>query len=168
MNTSRTADELLASLGPLTSKETKSLLAQLALRVKNTTSPKGERDSETWADCVAEALNAALGSSAGSALVRKEMLASAAWTPVRQFLEEARFLDLSVREKQSVYRLVARLLVKYADRIATRRGVPLSPHFVASCAGHVATAFDDAFPGYLASGLAHVVVRKLCAERLAA
>lgn len=158
----RTADELLATLGPLSTKETKALLAQLALQTNKTSTARGERDSETWAACVADALSDAIGSSSAGQLVRKEMLAATAWKPVQAFLEEAGFLDLNVREKRAVYQMLARLLVQHADRISSRRDIPLTPHFVASCAGHIGVVFDGAFPGYLASGLAHIVVKRLC------
>lgn len=159
----RTADELMAALGPISTKEAKLLLAKLALQHRKTNTNQGERDAETWASCVADAMREAVGSTAGAQLIRKEMLATAAWEPVERFLTDARFTDLSVPEKQATYQMLARLLVQYADRIANRRDVTLSPHFVASCAGHIGVVFESAFPGYLASGLAHIVVKRLCA-----
>lgn len=73
----------------------------------------------------------------------------------------AKLADLEVRQRQSFYGLLARLLVKHAHSIARHTGAPLSPRLVANCASAVAGIFESSFPGYLKAGLARVVARKM-------
>lgn len=152
--------ELVGSLGV---EQRKELLAYLALEQQATKQPS--RDLEMWSVAVVEALDKAIGPSIGALVIRKQLSASTAWNPVAQFMEASRLQDLTVVERQGIYTLLAKLLVKHAREVAQRSGAPLSGKLVASCAGNLPGVFDGAFPGYLAAGLAPMVARSLSRQR---
>lgn len=78
-------------------------------------------------------------------------------------MRASRLQDLTVPERLLAYRLLAGLLVDYADDLSRRTGAPLSLRLVTSCADKLAGVFDQAFPGYVAAGLAPVVARQMAA-----
>lgn len=150
----------------LPASERKTLLARLAL-TSQTQENKQSRDQDLWAQAVYEALQRALGSGDGAAqgpaMIRRVLGASSAWAPVSDFMTSSRLQNLSVTERYSVYTLLARLVVDYAHKLANRIGAPLGAKLVGTCAVNVSSLFDNAFPGYVQSGLAHIVARQLAA-----
>jgi hypothetical protein len=72
---------------------------------------------------------------------------------------------LKVVERQSVYMMLARLVIDKAKYVASSSNATLGPRLVGTCAANIAGVFDAAFPGYLASGLAHLVAKQLVAQR---
>lgn len=156
-------DSVLASALAMSPGERKQLLARLSL-AQNAERAEG-RDLEMWVAGVSRALAAAQGHGAGDShavmLVRRVLGPSQAWEPVAEFLARSGFDKLEVTSRQSVLYMLASLLVKYAAGVARNVGAPLTPKFVAGCSQHVAAVFDNAFPGYLAAGLAPLVARRL-------
>ena len=94
-------------------------------------------------------------------LVKRAVAAPTAWTPVADFMAASRLDTLQVIERQSVYRMLAGLVIERAKQIGSYNGAPLSAKLVATVASNVAAIFEAAFPGYLKAGLALVVARRL-------
>lgn len=140
------------------------VLDQLALRQQTTEAAK-PRDLDMWSQAVYDALQDALGASAGALggplIVKRTVGTQSAWKPVDEFLRHSKLGALPVRERLSVYGMLARLLVKHAQFVARKSGAPLSPKLVGSCTGNIAGVFEQAFPGYLFAGLAPIVARRL-------
>lgn len=148
------------ALGP---KERKLLLASLALAERP--EQAGGRDLDMWALGVARALGDAAGAGAGGGygelLVRRSLAPASAWQPVAEFMERAGLSGLEVVRRQSVYFMLADLLVQYSASVAAKVGAPLTPRFVANNARHVGAVFENAFPGYLGAGMAPLVAARL-------
>lgn len=161
--------ELLVKAQTLTARQRQELLDQLSLANKMTRSADQDRDLDMWATAVYEALTDRVASSEpsgyGRLLVKQLLAPSQNWRPVQNFMEESRLCELKVVERASVYFMLAELLVKHAERIASRNGAPLGPKLVGSCAHGIAGVFDQAFPGYLRAGLAKIAARQLVASR---
>jgi hypothetical protein len=142
----------------------KKLLALLSLDLQTSDSPDA-RDVDMWGEAVYEAICATLGPSDGAAhgpqVVRRLMVANAAWSPFAEFMEVGRMNNLRPAEKYAVFRLLAKLLVARARRVAQRADIPLTPKLVAQNVQHIRGIFDNAFPGYLANGLVGSVSRML-------
>ncbi|MGL4650229.1 MAG: hypothetical protein ACRC1H_12545 [Caldilineaceae bacterium] len=157
-------NKALASAQALTEDQRRELIAQLSLDLHSKGTPK-DRDIEMWATAVHEALQDALGGALGAQVgvlaVKKVVGAASAWAPVEEFMRRSKLQESQSRERLSLYRLLADLMVNYARKIARHTGAPLSLKLVANCSPHLAGLFDAAFPGYLASGLAHVVAARL-------
>ena len=156
--------ELLALANKLPATEKQQLLDHLALQAQTT--PVGsERDVDMWSVAIHEALQHALGAAGGALggpiLVKRVVGSPSSWKPVDAFMKASKMSDLQVRERQSVYGLLADLLVKHARYVARRSGAPLSPKLVGNCTGSISGVFDAAFPGYLEAGLAPIVARRL-------
>jgi hypothetical protein len=147
--------------------EQKILLARLALSQQ--AQKPGDRELEMWAVGVQTALAGVSGGEAGAAqgvmLIRRSLAASSCWAPVTDFMERAGFAGLEVSKRQSVYLMLADLLVKYAAAVSRKVSAPLTAKFVANNAQHIAAIFDNAFPGYVAAGLAPMVAARLVAPR---
>ncbi len=159
-----TVEGLLAAAEQLNAADRKTLLAHLALN-EQTSSQGSGRDLDMWAQAVYEALVQAVGTEAGAgqgpALVKRSLGLPAAWAPVVAFMEASKLRSLTVTERQSVYALLAKMVVQNARFISRKSGAPLSAKLVGNCATHVASLFDNAFPGYVSSGLALIVARQL-------
>lgn len=157
---------LAEELSPAQRKE---LLAKLALDESHAQIEK-VRDVEMWSQAVTEALQTTGGpagiSGAGPAVIKRTVGSYAAWAPVANFMETSKLGNLTVTERQSVYMLLASMVVENARRIAYRSGIPLSAKLVGNCSGNISGLFDNAFPGYLESGLAMIVARRLVAQKL--
>lgn len=80
---------------------------------------------------------------------------------MRGFMADAKFDQLKVAERQSVYALLAQMVVTQAQAISRNGYAPLGPKLVANCSQNIAGLFDQNFPGYLRAGLAHIVARQL-------
>jgi hypothetical protein len=101
------------------------------------------------------------GAAHGIMLVKRSLAISSSWGPVAEFMSAAGFDRLEVSKRQSVYYMLADLLVKYASSLSRKLKVPLTPKLVANCAQQIAAVFDTAFPGYVAAGLAPLVAARL-------
>lgn len=143
-------------------QERKELLAQLLLAQAEQADPG--TDVDLWAAAVSSALQATLrganGVTSGKLLARKLLGVSNAWAPVKDFAVAVGFDSMTRVEKQSAYQLLASLLMEHVRYVARKSGAPLSLKLVASCAPNLAGVFDQAFPGYLASGLAMLPFRQ--------
>ena len=158
--------ELLRMAEGLPAEERQQILDHLALKAQ-VTDPASIRDLEMWSGAIYEALQEALGASAGAMggpmVIRRAVAVPSVWKPVDVFMKASKLSDLQVRERQSVYRLLAQLLVDHARFVAKRSGAPLSAKLVGNCAGSISGVFEGAFPGYLQAGLAPIVARRLAA-----
>lgn len=153
--------KLAASLDPAARKQ---LLAELSLAASD--ADTGDvRDLDMWVQAVYWALVDANGGSAGAvpgpAIVKRALASSGGWSNVRGFMADAKFDQLKVAERQSVYALLAQMVVTQAQAIARNGYAPLGPKLVANCSQNIAGLFDQNFPGYLRAGLAHIVARQL-------
>ena len=162
-----TVEDVLALASKLTEAENKTLLAKLSLAQQ--TQSTQTRDLDMWSVAVYEAILAAQrgsdGAVQGPMLVKRAVSSHSNWSAVRDFMVASKLLSLSVTERQSIYQLLAKLVVQSARFIARRSGAPLSAKLVASCSVNVASLFDNAFPGYVASGLALMVAQQLIAPK---
>ncbi len=157
-------DDLLAAADLLEPADRKQLLDRLSL-ARSAAPEAAARDVEMWSVAVYEALGAANGAGSGAAqgpmIIRRSVAAPGAWAPVAEFMDASGFKDLKVAERQAAYRFLAQLLVDHVVGIARAKGLPVGAKMVSSCAGQIGEVFERAFPGYIASGLAKVVVRQM-------
>lgn len=157
-------DVLVAALSVADRKE---LLARLSLDASGIRGE--ERDVDMWAGAVYEALLAFEGQGAGAGqgpmVVKRLVGASNAWAPVSAFMKASKLDNLPVTQRQSVYVLLARLLVQHAAGIADYTGAPFTVKLVSNCTNAIRGVFDHAFPGYVSAGLAHIVARRLTTTR---
>lgn len=161
-------DDLLTQADTLSAADRKTLLAKLALQAA--VGVDGQtRDVDMWAQSVYDGLVATLGYEDGAAMgpmVVKRLVGSpSAWAPVAQFMADSRLDQLKVVERQSVYMMLALLVIDKAKYVASKSNATLGPKLVSTCAAGIAGVFDAAFPGYLASGLAPMVAKQLTAQR---
>lgn len=158
------AEEVLSLANKLSPEARKQLLAQLALQ-EQSVDPGKQRDIDMWSSAVYSGLVSTNGGSPGGvpgpAVVKRILASPSAWRPVDGFMASSKFDGLSVTERQSVYNLLADLVIKHASQIARRSNIPLSPKLIGTCSANIASLFDLAFPGYLRAGLAHIVARRL-------
>ena len=156
-------NEAVALASNLSAEQRRDLVAQLSLDLQINGADQS-RDIDMWATAIHEALQDALGGSLGSVVgplaVKRIVGSRSAFEPLAEFMQHSRLGEAQVRERLSLYRLLADLVVAYAKKIAKHTGAPLSLKLVANCSRNVAGLFDSAFPGYLAAGLAHVVARR--------
>lgn len=154
-------DEIKAKIKNLDAAERRELLAALALDLN---APKqADRDLDMWVVAAHEALAAVAGGRDGAVqapAVCKRVLGGSAFQPVLDFMEASRLSKLEVTKRQAVYRTLAELVVRRARKIGSRSGAPLSAKLVANVAGNIGGIFESAFPGYVASGLAHLVATR--------
>lgn len=163
------SDSVLKLANQLSPADRKALLDKLALQHGLESTPAAsDRELNMWTEAIHDALQEALGSSAGAdvgfLVVRRTVGARSAWAPVTEFMELSRLSELTVTEKRQAYRLLAQLLVDHARFVARKSGAPLGPKLVGSCAGSIRGVFENSFPGYLQAGLARVVARQVVAR----
>lgn len=160
--------DLLSLADQLPATERKTLLAHLALRGQ--TDESGQtRDKDMWAHAVYNEIVRAFGADGGAgqgpALVKRTLSATAVWAPVADFMRASKLDALTVTERQSVYVMLAKLVVEQALYVARNIGAPLGVKLVANAASNMAAIFDRSFPGYLQAGLAPIVARQLVGQR---
>lgn len=160
--------DLLSLADQLPATERKTLLAHLALRGQ--TDESGQtRDKDMWAHAVYNEIVRAFGADGGAgqgpALVKRTLSATAVWAPVADFMRASKLDALTVTERQSVYGMLAKLVVEQALYVARNIGAPLGVKLVANAASNMAAIFDRSFPGYLQAGLAPIVARQLVGQR---
>ena len=158
-------DHLLEQVMKLTAAEQKQLLDRAAANhLLSIDSKREDRDISMWAAAVYDAFCSAIGgpgaAGVGPQVVRRLLGAAVAWKPVEQFMLAAKLQDLPVVDRQAVYNMLAELLVEQGRSVARYTGAPFSVKLLANMTANVAGLFDDAFPGYLEAGLAHVVARR--------
>jgi len=156
-------DQLLDQAAKLAPELRKEFLARLALNAQ--TLPSGEtRDVDMWAGAVYDAIVAANGGEdgglVGPAQIKRSLAVPASWSSVATFMKTSRLDQLTVTERQSIYVMLASLVVGSARSVARKARIPLSGKLVANCATNVASIFDQSFPGYLESGLALLVAKR--------
>lgn len=160
---------LLEQANQLTKTERQQLLDQLALTNQLTASAASNRDVEMWSQAITDALAEVIGGEAGGdygvMLVKRVLGSTICWRPVERFMQSSKLAELRVVERQSIYHMLARLLVKHAAYVSRRSGAPLSPKLVGSCVGSLPGVFEQNFPGYLAAGLAPMVAKQMQAIR---
>jgi hypothetical protein len=151
----------------LTVAERKELLAYLASLQLDETG-RG-RDVDMWSQSIYDALTATIGTGGGGVVgplaVKRLVAARSSWAYVETFMAATKLDELTVAERQSVYTMLARLLVDRAAAVAKHAHVPLTPKLVANNTGDLAAIFDEAFPGYAAAGLARFVAKRLTGPR---
>jgi hypothetical protein len=161
-------EAILEQVALLPPADRKKLLARLSLD-QQSQKPE-ERELSMWTAGVTEALErisgGASGASHGPMVMRRYLAPSSCWTPIAEFVEAAGFSSLEVTKRQSIYNMLASLLVQYASSVASQVGAPLTPKFVADRCQHIGVVFETAFPGYLRAGLARVVAERLTEKRL--
>lgn len=161
-------DSLLEQILALEPTAQKELLDRVAAHQLLNSSKPTDRDVSMWSVAVYDAYCRAVGgpgaAGVGPHLVRKVLAASAAWTPVAQFMAGTQLQTFDVTDRQAIYMLLADLLVKQARSIARYTGAPFSPKLIANCTANISALFDDAFPGYLEAGLVTVVARQMRAK----
>lgn len=149
----------------LSKEEQKKLLDEVAADqlLAMSGQPSKARDLAMWAEAVHKALEDVIGTGAvdapGVGLLKRLLGASAAWGPVDQFMQTSRLQEAPVQERQHIFHTLATLLVARAQQVARHSGAPLGPKLVCNCTINISGIFDAAFPGYVASGLARMVVR---------
>ncbi len=152
----------------LSKADQQQLLAHLALMASGQDGDQ-VRDKDMWAAAVTTALVEANGGRPGGVpgqmIVKRSTASGTPWQAVWGFIESSGFSKLQVTERQSVYGLLASLVVKNAVYVSRETGAPLSPRLVANCSNNLAGLFDQAFPGYLRAGLAPIVARRLTGVR---
>lgn len=162
-------DKVVELAGQLTAQERKQLLATLALSANAADAGK-IRDVDMWTQAVYDDLQGAggLGSSGvqGPMVVKRALTAPSAWGAVSEFMRISKLESLKVTERQSIYGLLAKLVVDDAIQVTRKTGTPMSARLVGNCSTRVAGLFDNAFPGYLASGLALIVAKRLTEPEL--
>lgn len=162
------AKDLVGLLDPAQKKRLLDELALEQLSTSATKTPDQARNLDMWATAVYEAFSAALGGSTatgiGPVLVRRTMAQQSVWAPVESFLEVSRLGELSVQERLGIFRMLAQMLVSHSRKVARYGKVPVSIKLVGNNTGNLAGLFEDAFPGYLAAGMARIVARMASAK----
>lgn len=162
-------DRILAATKNLTAKERQELLDQLALSAQMTRKADQDRDLDMWAAAVYEVLVSSPGargeSGYGQMVVKRLLAPTAIWRPVQEFMAYSKLQELKVPERQSVYMLLAELLVRHAREVSERSGAPLGPKLVGNCTGDIRGVFEKSFPGYIRNGLAKIAARQLVMQR---
>lgn len=154
-------NSLLVEVSALSAAERKELLARLALSESSRVSDQ-DRDVTMWSQALYDALVKVQGTSVpGPAVIKKLVSVPAAWAPMRDFMEATKLQDLAVVRRQSVYVLLARLIVEEAEEFCEWAQAPLGPKIVATRCRHVAGTFNKAFPGYIQAGLVGLVAKQL-------
>ena len=154
-------DDILGLTAELSAAARKELLARLALAESGRTSAQ-DRDLNMWSQAVYDALVKVQGTSVpGPAVIKKLVGVSAAWEPLRDFMTATKLQDLAVVKRQSVYVLLARLVVEEAEDFCKWAKAPLGPKIVATRCRHVAGTFNKSFPGYIQAGLVSLVAGRL-------
>lgn len=157
-------DTLLDLTKDLSPAERKELLARLSL--EGQTLKTGEtRDIDMWVGAVYDGLVEATGHQGegvpGPAAIKRVLAIPTAWAPVSSFMRASKMDKVTVTQRQSAYHMLANLVIENARYVSRTSRIPLSPKLVGNCASNITGIFDQAFPGYLQSGLAHIVVRRL-------
>lgn len=163
----KSVDELVLLAGLLNPSQQKELLARLSLT--NQTLASGEvRDVDMWATALHDSLVSSVGGSgegvAGPAVIKRLVASPSAWGPVSSFMKASTLAELNVTERQAAYMMLARLVIDNARGVAKHSRIPLTTKMVINCSSNITGIFQQSFPGYIESGLAKLVVRRMNAH----
>lgn len=159
-------DQVKALCEKLGKKEQKQVLDYLSLQSLQKTD-KDLRDVDMWINSlyqVCQNMKNVMQIGFSPAMLKQQAGSGQAWQPVSEFMEDSGLMTLKVVERQSVYRMLAGLVVENAQKVSRNADLALSAKLLANCASNVASLFDNEFPGYLQSGLALMVAKRLVAE----
>lgn len=146
-----TVEKVVGLAQTLTVAERKKVLDSLSLGIDETKL----RDIDMWVNKIYEICQHKEHSSVvgfGPALLKSHVGAKVSWQPVADFMETTGLQKLKVVERQSIYKLLASLVVDDARRVARNADIPFSPKLIAGRAAYVGSLFDNSFPGYLQAG----------------
>ena len=160
-------EELVAKAKQLSPSKFKQLLAKLALANQNT-SEHSDRDVDMWASAVHDRLCMAVGGSgegvAGPAVIKRVVGSPTSFGAVQSFMRLSKLAELTVTERQAAYSILAKLVIDHARYVSRESHVPMSPKLVSNCSTNITGIFQQSFPGYVESGLAKLVVRRMSAH----
>lgn len=116
-----------------------------------------------WADSLEQLLGQALGSPPAPRMRPPTILGSLrdSYKAVELFVQAAGLFRTASYDRKATYNLLAGLVVEYAKQLAAKIGAPLSFKFVLQNVEKLPALFDRAYPGYVASGLASIVINQL-------
>lgn len=147
--------------------ELRQLYDHLALKLQQAADAQtdGNRNLAMWATAAYDALVRANGGAGGGMpgplVVRRILAVRSSWSHVESFLTELDLDSYQVATRLAVLRLLADLLVKRCQVIARHARIPLTAKLLANNCENIAAVFEDAFPGYLGSGLVPLLVRRV-------
>lgn len=157
--------EALDLADKLTASDLKKLYDHVALKLASGATDGDTRTVDMWATAAYEALVDAIGTGgagmAGPLAVKRLLSPRSSWAPVEEFLAALGVTGAKPAVRLSVLRLLAKLLVEHCAGVAQHVRAPLSAKLVANNTGNLAAIFDNAFPGYVASGLAPMLIERL-------
>lgn len=160
-----TLDTLIEKTSTLTKAERQALLDHLALQTQLSAKSATDPDIEMWSVAIKTALDDAIGSeggdSYGSILVKRSMASPASWRPVESLMRASKLSDEDKNVRQSVYLLLAKLLVEHCLERSHYVGVPMGIKYVSQQTSSIRGLFENSFPGYLAAGLAPMIARQM-------
>lgn len=157
-----TVESLLEGVKVLSSADRKQLLDALALMVLNESKKvKESRDFSLWVEAVFVWLKRALPLGVPPLILRQQLLQKAAWEPVEVFMRDSGFASMPVADRVTIYHTMAEILVAATRARAASRGFVLSPKAVADNCRNIAGLFEEAFPGYIAAGLVHIIIKRV-------
>lgn len=155
-----TVEQLVEEASKLPDSDRKRLLDQLALMSYNSRR-KASRDLDLWATAVHGSLRRKCsGGGYGLLLVKQTLSQSGYWGPVQEFMESAGFAANSVQERGAVYSLLGDLVVDEMLRVCRHKALTPTLKMVANITVNVSAVWEDQFPGYIACGLAQMVVQQ--------
>ena len=161
-----TCNEVVTALPTFTPEQLRTIATAANFLTPEDTAKEQQKDGEMWHlyTCLADQLQ----------------LVGTTLPPLHTLQKTARYNDLkralntaltftgthwpraTKRQRLMLYRLFARIIVRHIQQ----RGLPAMVSCVGNVAGNIGALFDKQFPGYLRSGLAHVVLRMLDTNRI--
>ena len=152
----------LDHVSKLDRKQAKQMLAQLSLRMETSDKAVQNRDLEAWCASVHAELSKELGTDRAYGLmqVRKALSEPEHWEPVEAFMEAANFDQYTSAQRRAMYMLLAEMVLDRAYEDTKRFGGTVTLLAIGRCTVDLVRIFDDAFPGYLRSGLAFMVAEQ--------
>lgn len=158
-----TVDKILESCSKLDAAERQQLLEALSLQQLTEEHTSPERG--LWAGAVHEAMKRSLGDAPSVPMLRKQLSTRAAWAPVQHVIDAAGGARLQRVQVLALLDLLAGLLVRHVATVAARSGAPATSRLLVNCVPALPAVLDQEFPGYMAAGLLHIVVRQLLAKK---
>lgn len=118
------------------------------------------RDDEIWRDSCLVKLAGVMGLSTTTMSLSFGPVSglNSGIDKVQSFVKEAGLHKNASYERKAVYNLLADLLVNYCKGLAGKIDAPLGPKLIFNNADKIPALFDCAYPGYLQSGLAGMIV----------
>jgi hypothetical protein len=148
--------DLVQQLNTLPTGIKKQIVDGMALGLRDDATTKNNRDVEMWFKAVTGEITNCLGATFNPMAAVKQSVVG--WNFVDEFMQSSGLFNCSVVQRAGIYRLLAKMLVLHAQRIAQHVGQPITLKFVLSCCNAIPGLFDAAYPGYLGAGMASAVV----------